>query len=93
MIALIFTVLGPSSIGVPDAFRIGVDLRPWAIVILLIVLMLELKDKLLARDEIEIARQVQLALLPEQRQRRVEHRAAARGRIRPRPARCGDRAP
>src|SRR2546425_3758516 len=26
--------------------------------------MLELKDKLLARDEIEIARQVQLALLP-----------------------------
>jgi hypothetical protein len=66
LIALIFTILGPSSIGVPDAFRIGVDLRPWAIVILLIVLMLELKDKLLARDEIEIARQVQLALLPEQ---------------------------
>lgn len=64
VIALIFTILGPSSIGVPD-FRIGLDLRPWAVVILLVVLMLELKDKLLARDEIEIARQVQLALLPE----------------------------
>ena len=32
--------------------------------VVLLVLMLELKDKLLARDEIEIARQVQLALLP-----------------------------
>lgn len=31
---------------------------------LLLVLMLELKDKLLARDEIEVARQVQLSLLP-----------------------------
>ncbi|HEY3174805.1 MAG TPA: PP2C family protein-serine/threonine phosphatase [Candidatus Polarisedimenticolia bacterium] len=34
------------------------------VALLIIVLMLELKDKLLARDEIEIARQVQLALLP-----------------------------
>src|SRR5262245_57871507 len=32
------------------------------VVLILIVLMLELKDKLLARDEIEVARQVQLAL-------------------------------
>jgi hypothetical protein len=31
---------------------------------ILVVLMLELKDKLLARDEIEVARQVQLSLLP-----------------------------
>ncbi|MGH9867132.1 MAG: PP2C family protein-serine/threonine phosphatase [Candidatus Polarisedimenticolia bacterium] len=34
------------------------------VVLIVIVLMLELKDKLLARDEIEVARQVQLALLP-----------------------------
>src|SRR5262245_50958900 len=40
------------------------NLRFWAYVIVFLVLMLELKDKLLARDEIEIARQVQLALLP-----------------------------
>lgn len=35
-----------------------------AFLILLLVLMLELKDKLLARDEIEVARHVQLSLLP-----------------------------
>ncbi len=41
-----------------------IGLRPWAFLLLLVVLMLELKDKLLARDEIEVARGVQLALLP-----------------------------
>ncbi len=39
--------------------------RIWAFLLLLLVLMLELKDKLLARDEIDVARQVQLALLPQ----------------------------
>ena len=34
------------------------------VLLVFVVLMLELKDKLLARDEIEVARQVQLALLP-----------------------------
>lgn len=38
--------------------------RPVGIALLLVILMLELKDKLLAEDEIEVARQVQLALLP-----------------------------
>jgi hypothetical protein len=37
---------------------------PWVFLIMLLVLMLELKDKLVARDEIEVARQVQLSLLP-----------------------------
>ena len=41
-----------------------IDLTPWAFLLLLFVLALELKDKLLARDEIAVARQVQLALLP-----------------------------
>jgi sigma-B regulation protein RsbU (phosphoserine phosphatase) len=44
--------------------RLTVDFRPAGFLLLLIVLMLELKDKLLAKDEIAIARQVQLALLP-----------------------------
>ena len=44
--------------------NLSVDLRAAAFWLLLLVLMLELKDKLLARDEIEIARKVQLALLP-----------------------------
>jgi sigma-B regulation protein RsbU (phosphoserine phosphatase) len=53
-----FMDLGPA--------KLDLDLRPWGFFLLLIVLMLELRDKLLARDEIEIARQVQLALLPRQ---------------------------
>ena len=40
------------------------DLSQGAFLLVRIVLMLELKDKLLARDEIEVARQVQLSLLP-----------------------------
>jgi len=51
------------------AFRIGgervsFDYGPLPVLILLFILMLELKDKLLAHDEIAVARQVQLALLP-----------------------------
>jgi len=43
---------------------VGIDFRLLGTVAVVAVLMLELKDKLLARDEIEVARQVQLALLP-----------------------------
>jgi hypothetical protein len=53
-----------SLVGVTQWGRATIDFRPSAFVLLLIVLMLELRDKLLVRDEIEIARQVQLALLP-----------------------------
>jgi phosphoserine phosphatase RsbU/P len=45
---------------------VGVDLRAWGYLALLVVLMLELRDKLLARDEIEVARKVQRALLPKE---------------------------
>ena len=44
---------------------IPVPLRPAGFVLVLVVLMLELKDKLLARDELEVGRAVQLALLPD----------------------------
>ncbi|NIW38233.1 MAG: SpoIIE family protein phosphatase, partial [Gemmatimonadetes bacterium] len=65
LIAAVLGILGPTSVGFPMLGRqVSADLRPWGFFILLIVLMLELKDKLLARDEIEIARQVQLDLLP-----------------------------
>jgi sigma-B regulation protein RsbU (phosphoserine phosphatase) len=63
LLALVFTVLGNTSF-VLAGWGFRADFRPWAIVLLLIVLMLELKDKLVARDEIQIAREVQLALLP-----------------------------
>jgi hypothetical protein len=47
----------------PD-LHLNLDTSRLAIFPVLLVLMLELKDKLLARDEIEVARQVQLSLLP-----------------------------
>src|SRR3989449_11361972 len=61
--SLVMLFLGPARLPVGDG-TLTPNLRVWAYVIVLLVLMLELKDKLLARDEIEIARQVQLALLP-----------------------------
>lgn len=47
----------------PD-LHVDMDTSRLAFFPILVVLMLELKDKLLARDEIEVARQVQLSLLP-----------------------------
>jgi sigma-B regulation protein RsbU (phosphoserine phosphatase) len=61
--SLVMVFLGQVDLPVgDDSFTINP--RVWAYFIVLLVLMLEMKDKLLARDEIEIARQVQLALLP-----------------------------
>lgn len=53
--AALFLVLG--IIGYPPGLWI-------AIIVLLLILMLELKDKLLAQDELEAGRAVQFALLP-----------------------------
>ena len=61
--SLVMLFLGRARLPLGDV-TLTANLRVWAYVIVLLVLMLELKDKLLARDEIEIARQVQLALLP-----------------------------
>src|SRR3989442_10580942 len=61
--SLVMLFLGRARLPLGDV-TLTTNLRVWAYVIVLLVLMLELKDKLLARDEIEIARQVQLALLP-----------------------------
>jgi sigma-B regulation protein RsbU (phosphoserine phosphatase) len=56
-------VLGPVHLHFLDV-PFTTNLRVWAYGFVFLILMLEMKDKLLARDEIEIARQVQLALLP-----------------------------
>jgi sigma-B regulation protein RsbU (phosphoserine phosphatase) len=65
LVALVFTVLGKTGLGFTfGGWALAHDLRPWGFLLLLIVLMLELKDKLLAKDEIQIAREVQVALLP-----------------------------
>jgi hypothetical protein len=44
--------------------NVRLDLSIFGFLLLLLVLMLELKDKLLARNELEVGRTVQLALLP-----------------------------
>ncbi len=48
-----------------DRIYISVETSYFAVFILLFVLMLELKDKLVARDELEEGRAVQTALMPE----------------------------
>lgn len=61
--ALVLMVVGDLSL--EFASRVyQADMRLWGCLLVLIVLALELKDKLVARDEIQIAREVQLALLP-----------------------------
>jgi len=64
LLSLALTILGNTSL-LLMGWGFSADLRPWGWVLLLLTLMLELKDKLLARDEIQIAREVQLALLPQ----------------------------
>lgn len=66
--AMLLTMLGDTHFSVV-AWGVDAKLAPVGFLVLLIVLMLELKDKLLVRDEIEIARQVQLALLPHEHPR------------------------
>lgn len=61
--ALILAILGWTEF-VLGGLTVRFDFRPWGFLLLLVVLMLELKDKLLAKDEIQVARQVQRALLP-----------------------------
>ena len=65
LVALIFFFLiGYKSITLGTLPPLKLNMAPWGFALLLIVLMLELRDKLLARDEIAVARQVQLALFP-----------------------------
>lgn len=49
-----------------EVVQLNIETSSFALLILLFILMLELKDKLLARDELEAGRAVQIALTPEQ---------------------------
>ncbi|MFQ5877847.1 MAG: PP2C family protein-serine/threonine phosphatase [Acidobacteriota bacterium] len=62
--ALLMFLLPSVTIGTGEVSLSLPDLNAWGFLLLLLVLMLELKDKLLARDEIVVARRVQRALLP-----------------------------
>jgi len=63
LFAMILSIMGWTHFTLLST-NVSFDFRPWGCLLLLIILMLELKDKLLAKDEIQVARQVQLALLP-----------------------------
>ncbi len=64
VLSLIFFSIQSDAL-VKDQVRLQINFQGLGYLILLIILALELKDKLLARDEIEVGRKVQLALLPE----------------------------
>lgn len=68
LLALVLGILGWTSLDW-QGVSIQFDFRPWGFLLLLFILMLELKDKLLARDEIQVARSVQQALLPREHPR------------------------
>lgn len=63
LIACILLWGGTSNIG-HDRVQIQIDVGFIGVALLLLILMLELMDKLLARDELEAGRAVQLALMP-----------------------------
>ena len=64
-LGILFYFFGDRMIQVGDRVQVGSDFRPIAAALFLFVLMLELKDKLVAREELEAGRAVQAALMPE----------------------------
>ncbi|MCL4539218.1 MAG: hypothetical protein M1378_06410, partial [Bacteroidetes bacterium] len=64
LLSIIFFFWGSTSWNAGN-YNVTIDASPLSYLLLLLVLMLELKDKLLAHDELRIGRTVQKALLPE----------------------------
>jgi serine phosphatase RsbU (regulator of sigma subunit) len=63
--AILFVVLGVEQISLGN-LRLSLEMHFVGALLLFALLMLELKDKLVARDELEAGRTVQLALLPKE---------------------------
>ncbi len=64
LLALLCLLFGSVGFTVGQNTRFGFDVAPVGVGLLLVILMLELKDKLLAKDELAVGRAVQLALMP-----------------------------
>ncbi len=64
LVAFVFQIVDSTSFRIGDA-TIEINFLPLSFLLIVLVLMLELKDKLLARDELEVGRAVQVALLPD----------------------------
>jgi len=69
LISLVLLISFRFSSGEQGETSFGFNQPVLSVLILLFILMLELKDKLLARDELETGRSVQLALLPDKNPR------------------------
>lgn len=65
LVSIAFFMFGDANIS-DSNFHISIHNNIFSYLLLLLVLMLELKDKLLAHDELRIGRAVQKALLPEE---------------------------
>ncbi len=65
LLSIIFFFWGSTSWNAGN-YSVTIDASPLSYLLILLVLMLELKDKLLAHDELRIGRTVQKALLPEE---------------------------
>src|SRR5262245_47267501 len=63
LLGIVFSAFRGTGVVWQDT-HVTIDLSPWGFFLVLVVLMLELKDKLLAKEGIEVARQVQIARLP-----------------------------
>jgi sigma-B regulation protein RsbU (phosphoserine phosphatase) len=66
LLLIAFFLMWQSSLDVSrEHFHLVVDYGVLGVIVLILILMMELKDKLLARSELEAGRTVQLALMPD----------------------------
>ncbi len=65
LVAFVLLIQGSGTIVSSSRVRVSMDTGWWGVVLILLILALELKDKLLAREELEAGRAVQMALMPE----------------------------
>lgn len=66
VIGLILFFIGRTDVSIDNDIQLTNNFSHLGFIVLLIVLMLELKDKLLAQDELAIGRAVQRAFIPQQ---------------------------
>ncbi len=66
LLLIAFLLMWQSSVDITrEHVHLVIDFGILGVIVLLVILMLELKDKLLARSELEAGRSVQLALMPD----------------------------
>ena len=65
LLAFLLFLQGSGVVMRTDRFRVAIDVGWMGVVLILLILALELKDKLVAREELEAGRAVQMALMPQ----------------------------